>query len=151
MTAQVRTAAGLCLLFAAGCALSSSTTEEGEDHLEHHVPDHKPKRFALAIPEVDRRFHELALVTEVKSTDARWTELADIVRWLPELASDSDLRKADWDVVQQRAAELGRRLQLWRSAPTERSSSLAGVESILAELKPIAARSEEFPVRTWSR
>lgn len=142
----IRAAAGLCLVVVAGCAGSSSNADE-EERLEHHIPAHKPTSFARAIPELDRRFHDPALGAGTKRVDPRWSELADIVRWLPELAADSDLRRQDWERVQQLTGELSRHLQQWEAAAAERSRILAAVESILAELLPIAARSEDFPAR----
>jgi hypothetical protein len=92
---------GLMLVAFAGCQTKGTGPGTGdsasvEDH--HGIPAHKPKTFAAAIETLSDRLRgwpesgdgidreELAIVT-------------DIVRWLPELAADTDLRRADWEQV----------------------------------------------------
>lgn len=98
--------AAMCLLVAlacvatAGCHRASATDE---DHLEHHVPPHKPQNLTSAIDEIERRFEVLAHGREVPIADraAQLQELVDIIRWLPEIAGDSDLPEEQWNVVDQ--------------------------------------------------
>ncbi|GIW98536.1 MAG: hypothetical protein KatS3mg111_1869 [Pirellulaceae bacterium] len=78
----------------AGC--HGSRVEEAE----HHAPAHKPADFPAA---VDRL---LTLHAEITNGDLRtndpldvFTETSDIVRWLPDLAADSDLGEEPWNSV----------------------------------------------------
>ncbi|MEX0820438.1 MAG: hypothetical protein WD070_12630, partial [Pirellulaceae bacterium] len=71
------------------------------EEAEHHLPEHKPADFPSA---VDRL---LALHVEISNCVARaadqldvFSETYDIVRWLPDLAADSDLEEQPWNRVQ---------------------------------------------------
>ncbi len=95
---------GVCML---GCGAVSSGGVD--DHLEHHLPEHKPVSFAAAVEQVRLR-HE-RLVTEFQTMDAasvdrEVSELLDIVGWLTELAADSPMKKPEWDEVNLSSKEL---------------------------------------------
>jgi hypothetical protein len=82
------------LLTAAGC--QATHTEEAE----HHTPEHKPRDFPAA---VDRL---LELRAEIVNKPVRprgeldlFTEMYDVIRWLPDLAADSDLAEEPWNRV----------------------------------------------------
>ena len=103
----------LCAM-SSGCGSSSShsITAESADHdgLEHHIPEHKPKSFDAAVPELRRRLAVIRSAFESDQTLAsseELTEFEDIVNWLPELAADSDMHKPEWDQVH----EIAKRLQ----------------------------------------
>lgn len=70
-----------------------------QEAAEHHTPAHKPATFPAA---VDRL---LVLHEEVVDGDTSGAELdplsesTDLVRWLPELAADSDLAEEPWNRV----------------------------------------------------
>jgi hypothetical protein len=83
-----------------------------DDHLEHHVPEHKPHDLHAAIDQIEDRFEALAH-GDVPKTDrmARLKELVDIVRWLPEIAGDSDLPEEPWNTVDQVSQQLAGLLQ----------------------------------------
>lgn len=84
----------------AGC---SGPESEEDHHLEHVIPEHKPDGFADAVRELERRWTSL----DGSPADAdALQELADIVDWLPELAADSDLKRAQWEQVQQMTQQL---------------------------------------------
>jgi hypothetical protein len=92
---------GSLLFLTTGCHGS-----HGEE-AEHHTPAHKPADFAAA---VDRL---LALHVEISNGRPRapeqmdvFAEAHDIVRWLPELAADSDLSEAPWNNVYETARRL---------------------------------------------
>ena len=97
-----RTAAGRCLLLLTSLLFPAATGCHGTrvEEAEHHTPAHKPADFPAA---VDRL---LALHSEISSGVHResaqidvFTEFQDLVRWLPELAADSDLGEESWNAV----------------------------------------------------
>lgn len=84
-----------------GCARPLGEAGE-EDHLEHHVPPHRPADFAAGLREVRQRVAELdagAGQPYGAETATRVTELGEILEWLPDLALDSDIRRADWEQI----------------------------------------------------
>jgi hypothetical protein len=86
----------LCLVLAtmSGCHTATESTAEDE-HLEHHVPDHKPASLVVAWDQLKVRLGHL----RSDSTAEEFTELRDIINWLPELAADSDLKRSQWDEI----------------------------------------------------
>jgi len=102
--------AALAFVVAPGCHRASATDE---DHLEHHVPPHKPQNLTSAIDQIERRFEALAHDQTSPITDRaiQLKELVEIVRWLPEIAGDSDLPEEQWNVVDQVSEQLWPLLQ----------------------------------------
>ncbi|QDU38001.1 hypothetical protein Mal4_23210 [Maioricimonas rarisocia] len=107
---------------AGGC---SDTTSEADHHLEHDIPEHKPASFSDAVAELELRGKSLA---QQPINGKRLAELTDIINWLPELAADSDLRRQQWEQVQQTSHEL------------------SGIVSHLGE-EPVTSTEQE----TWTR
>lgn len=77
------------------------------EEAEHHTPAHKPPNYSAA---VDRL---LALHVEFGNSGDRTedqldalSEAYDVVRWLPELAADSDLEEQPWIRVENAARRL---------------------------------------------
>ncbi len=87
----------LCLLV--GCnSLTSGATEDDT----HDVPPHRPAGFVKAVPAIRDRLAQFQTNDAAFDREARRqraSELRDIIQWLPELAAETDLRKADWDSV----------------------------------------------------
>lgn len=122
------------LIVTAGCL--AAPADDGR--LEHHVPPHKPPHFVAAVAELDRRLERLATGQETEPATA-WSELLDIVGWLPEQAADTDLRKAGWDEVAQLTQSLQLQLQGGNSRPAEGQAAVLEVaRRIAAKLQPIA-------------
>lgn len=125
---------------------SSAAKHEEHDHEhDHGIPEHKPANFAEAVNQLPRRHKRVA--GELKAGHAdhaaeQIQQLLDLVRWLPELAGDSDLKKADWEAVQQIATELETLTQLSRSStapPSDRDSTK--FLQLVERLKPLAAKT----------
>lgn len=88
----------LLFLVAVGCADKAE-----EDHAEHHIPEHKPKSFADAVKEIPRRIEAISVQASAGTGDRlerELLELQEIIGWIPELAADSDMRRAPWEEVQ---------------------------------------------------
>jgi hypothetical protein len=109
-----RVLTGLLLLFSlshAGCSAGTTSHADGDDdHLEHHIPEHKPRDFADAVHQVRQRtrhIQDIAGDNDSGHLAHELRELGDIIAWLPELAADSDMRKQEWDRVHRLTQELG--------------------------------------------
>lgn len=94
----------MLMLLALSCCAGGCTKVQGEDeHLEHHIPEHKPATYAAAVKQVRDRTDRIIAGYQIGSSELlgrELTELIDIVGWLPELAGDSDMKRAAWDQVQ---------------------------------------------------
>ena len=128
----------------AGCTGSTASTAEDDGRLEHHVPAHKPATFAAAVDQIQARCESLATGAADSPSPQNWSELLDIVRWLPELAGDSDLQRADWEVVQRVSRQLEAILQPQASAARLSPETLEQARKLLAELAPLMARADRL-------
>jgi hypothetical protein len=130
----------LLVLFAfAGSGCHRASTAE-DDHLEHHHPPHKPPHLAAAIDQIERRYAALAAAESNPPAEfaEQLQELLDIVRWLPEIAGDSDLAEAPWNVVDQVSLEL---------APPLATALHQAQRGQPAALAPFAPRMQEAVTR----
>ncbi|MDB5391026.1 MAG: hypothetical protein JWM11_6672 [Planctomycetaceae bacterium] len=100
---------------AVGCGTSTTTIplgtnlEQQTDRLEHHVSEHRPASFAVAVEQIQSRHNQIHNEIQTKThpaLDHQLSELQDILGWLPEIAGDSDLRQADWNLVKQHSQQL---------------------------------------------
>lgn len=133
----------LCL---SGCAPTATVESPGtaeheeQDHEhEHGIPTYKPKTFAAAVRQLSPRWKHISLelnAGHVEHADADLEELLEMIRWLPELAADTDLKKADWDRVQQ----LSTKLETLAVAHRSRSgvSNSRDIDTLVAELQQLA-------------
>lgn len=145
-------ALGLGLL--PGC---SSTTGE-EDHAAHHIPEHRPRNLPSAAAQIRSRWSAIRTASPSEQP-TRWTELGDILRWLPEIAGESNLGRPQWEDVQRISVELEAmhdREEPSRPAPEDESrrrvlldqlESLASevTESIYGRLPPAESIAEAPP------
>lgn len=91
---------------------------------EHHVPEHRPADFHAAVVRLDQLHREI-VAGPMRPDDQLdvFSELRDVVRWLPALAADSDLAERPWLVVAEVAKDFESRLTSVLAAPPgERSS-----------------------------
>lgn len=127
----------------AGCGGSTADTADGkparegtvEDH--HGIPPHKPTSFARAVRGLPRRLSVFETGPNVAPDPTLLQELVDIVRWLPELAADTGLPRADWERVQ----ELSKRME---QAVTATPPDVAACGKIAAELKPFGEKARKL-------
>jgi len=139
-------------LLTAGCGAPSETaTATAPEHLEHHVPPHRPGTFAEGLAQVRRRVGELDRSTARAGDEGLRTqvqELAEILEWLPDLALDSDIRRRDWEEIQRHSLSL---LGDYRRALAESGGGVpeGGLESPfrerLEQLEELAPRVREDP------
>ena len=122
---------------------SSSTKEQADDyHSSHGMAAHRPESFVAAVEQLATRYETLAATPS--NIAVALQELKDIVRWLPELAGDSELRRADWERVQRRTLELQQRSEPWKTVNDAADPEARNhYEKIVAELRPLAEKSVE--------
>lgn len=135
------------LLVLAGCGATEQGSDSQEaEHLEHFVPAHKPKDFSLLVDQLALRFPQL--VSAGSRTDAdtpqgnAQQELADIIGWIPELAADSDLRKADFESALVAADKLSKLLEETEGAANAKPVEAAVFEPLIAELRQLVPKSQ---------
>src|SRR6267378_2355946 len=115
----------VCLLsvLVAGCDTLEPELAAGD--AVHHLPEHRPQSFTDAVRAVRSRLAKLSAEGAIENRQqfAREAqELRDIIQWLPELAAETDLRKADWDRVHSASRRLAAR---WENV----AASVAGSTS----------------------
>lgn len=134
----------MSLLGMVGCQSRSSTSEHlGEE--AHDLPAHRPVSFAAAVEDLPRRLAMLEATSnsEHSARLEQLHELEDILRWLPELASDSDLRKSDWEKATKASSELEDLLRPWLLQVSEKPVPHPDCSAILERLKHLAKKSQE--------
>lgn len=102
------TALCLCSLlfsFQTGCTETAESSME-DQHLEHHIPEHKPKSYTATVRELDTRMRWLLNHKQEEGSQEKQQELREIIDWIPEMAADSELKHRDWDEVKLSSTEL---------------------------------------------
>jgi hypothetical protein len=152
MRAAATLMAAALTLAQVGC--QNQTASSHDDHAnaeEHDRPEHMPISLAASVPELRQRIAKLKNdgPRQEETRQAQGRELRDIIRWLPELAGDSDLRKADWETVNEASHQLETLLEpLWSGPPSE-SIPDAEVGKIMDKLEKLAVKSQSREESTW--
>ena len=128
----------------------SSSVHEADDHHhdhlhDHGIPDHKPATFAQAVEQLPRR--RRLVMSEFKAghlDHAREAiqKLQDVIRWLPELAADTDLGKSDWNTIQTVSRQMEDLVKPWKtmqSQPAAQESEL--LQALTEQLKALTEKS----------
>jgi hypothetical protein len=133
-----------------GCQ-SSSLTSEHQDEEAHEQPAHMPVSFAAAVADLPHRLEMLETTSkaQAQARSDQIHELEDIIRWLPELAGDSDLRKSDWESAKRLSDELEKLLALWFAQADQRAAPVPACDSILEALKRLAEKSQSVQEAVW--
>jgi hypothetical protein len=133
-----------------GCGQQSPSTPDAAGHADHHVHEHQTPSFRGAVKEIT--FLHARVLKYLKSGDSHKLEheldhVVEILERLPEIAADSDLRKADWELANQRShVLLSKYRQLEQSvkaASPSASGSLEGAESLIADLSKLIPASNK--------
>ncbi len=114
----------------------------GEHHSheeEHGILPYKPKTFAEAVIQVDKRGH--ALLSHRHGHHI--TEWFEILGWLPEIAADTDLTKPGWDSVVRISRDLETWSAGWKSGEKTQPDP-ARLDALIAELNVLVT---QLPVR----
>lgn len=112
-----------------GCAGPAPDHEEEA----HAVPAHHPRSFRRAVADIGRRGPVLtAGGLDDESRELQRRQLLDIVRWLPELAADTELGRRDWERVNKAAGSLAEGLEAIAD-PGKQGGSPAALSAIMEE------------------
>lgn len=106
MTAITRWLWLIALVGVLGCG--AAPPDNHDEEAEHHVPEHRPADLMQAVQELESRPIALrdSIANKAPDVETRFSELRDIVRWVPEIAGDSALKKKSWDEVHAAALNL---------------------------------------------
>ena len=122
--------------------------DDEEEHLEHHIPEHRPPDFSSAVDQIVRRFGDLADMQSGSLPGTAVEELADIVRWLPEIAAESDMRRSAWEETDRLAEELTIELQHWAQLPpAERPGVQPKIERTIGSLTDLKGTEQGEPLQ----
>jgi len=107
------------------CGISGCFKTATPEEPKHERPAHKPYSFSAAVERLERleRLHaEISrdLTSPRNQTADIFAEYFDVVRWLPELAADSDLSKELWDRIDTQSNVLWLYLESVSKAPPDR-------------------------------
>ncbi|MFM8283662.1 MAG: hypothetical protein ACKOCW_08890 [Planctomycetaceae bacterium] len=130
-------AAGTLAMAVAGCR-SDATTDAAMEHA-HERPPHHPLRFRAAAPAI--RTRALALTGPADTVVRTRVELLDILRWLPQLAADTDLCRKDWDEVAALAAANTARLAAGR--PEDAAAVADDLTATALRIEALAATCDD--------
>jgi hypothetical protein len=142
--------AGITLI-STGCSSNSAVgvqqTDEhdGEPHLEHIVPAHKPADLESMVQQLTERTQRLSQSPSDESPEDRTKELqelTDIVNWIPELAADSELRKADFDDAVSISKELLVLVNKQFGSGDSRTTDAAVFDPLIERLRALSSRAE---------
>ncbi|WP_339749102.1 hypothetical protein [uncultured Rubinisphaera sp.] len=126
-----RVAIIVMLSTAVGC-LADNPEESG--HAEHVIPEHKPADYVSAVEQL-----EIRTSNSLPENSEQRQQLTDIVGWLPELAAQTDLPKADWDRIQ----ELSEKYQAL-AKQQDAKLLIQEIQADLDELKQLAEKTIEL-------
>ena len=108
----------LVVVTAGGCA---GSVADGEEEA-HTLPEHHPRTVRRAVIDIGQRGAALTSgMLDASNRESQRRHLLDIVRWLPELAADTELGRRDWERVKDSAGDLARELE--SSAETDPRAS----------------------------
>lgn len=130
----------LSVVLACGCGPASSPTgnhagasTQAEPSAAHAMPAHYPASFVAAVEQLPTTF--APLLQDTPATPDALQRLRDIAKWLPALAAETDLRRAEWEQAQQAALGLEQLIQSSPSVPLpERKYRFERIEADLRAL-----------------
>lgn len=129
----------LAAAMAGGCAGPAGDHEEDA----HALPEHHPRTFRRAVVDIGHRGGVLTSgMLEGSEWELQRRQLLDIVRWLPELAADTELGRRDWERVNDAARGLARELESFRDFGSEASSSQTTLSATLGEAMATLSEAE---------
>ena len=124
--------------------------DEHHEH-EHIIPAHKPRDFRTCVTRLQSLSSEIAAPEPLPNAEIDpVTELSDLIRWLPEFATDSELDESSWNRVVAISEDLHSEVDSLRQLnPKKRSAALAKLSSSLQgpleELREFSASLPYYP------
>lgn len=107
-TAALRSLTLLCAVVLDGCqpatsgVNSSNQRSVGLHELDHEIPAHRPHDFRDALEAIAELDGALRAGESVEAYD----KLYDIIRWLPEIAAETELAEPEWNTIDQASQKL---------------------------------------------
>lgn len=137
------TALILAAAMAGGCAGPAGDHEEDA----HALPEHHPRTFRRAVVDIGHRGGVLTSgMLEGPELELQRRQLLDVVRWLPELAADTELGRRDWERVNDAARTLARELESLAHAGEQAASRQKTLPTTLADaMKTLADADALLP------
>ena len=96
---------GHLIVLCAMVAIPGGCSEKSDDNMsvawkldEHGNPDFKPKNYLDAISQLKVRFPKIVDQVGVDRSESI-LQFQQIVRWLPEFAADTDIKRGDWEQI----------------------------------------------------
>lgn len=120
-------------LLAAGCGAQT------EEHAEHRDPPHYPDGFVAAVERlraIEVAAREKRLIASAHPDGDVVREAADLVRWLPELAADTDLSRDDWNEMFTATSALRSEAVTWSSQQADSGQDRTPFCARIAETLP---------------
>ena len=138
-----------CVFTLSGCGSSADSHEDEhhDEHLEHFVPAHKPKTFADLVDQLALRAPKLNGAGQSNTDDeARATalqEFSDIIGWIPELAADSELLRADFESAVATGHKLTTAFAETLGPQKTKAVDATTFEPLIEELRTLVPKSQE--------
>ncbi len=132
-----------CAMCFAGCGEAKESHDD--EHLEHFLPAHKPKDFSELVEQLAWRVSQLASPTSPGADDnhARSVqEMSDIIGWIPELAADSELIKADFESAVATGNKLSAVYSERIGSTNAKAVDVAEFEPLIEELRKLVPKSQ---------
>jgi hypothetical protein len=157
-------AAVICALALIGCSGSgpaiSSPSGAGEatayEEQHHHVPPYKPHDLRSGVQSLRERcatLGEQRAHQDAPEFASQLGEATDIAGWLPELAADSDLGRAEWDRVNEASKRLADSIEKLVKADSDDAVKRARqqIDGSLQSIDDVIHRNAEaFQPLPWS-
>lgn len=135
-----------CALTLSGCG-SPGESHKGE-HLEHFVPAHKPSSFGDLVDQLALRAPQLAAGDQPSdgSDEGHATalqEFSDIIGWIPELAADSELMRADFESAVVTGKKLATAFTETMGPQKTTAVDMTTFEPLIDELRKLVPKSQD--------
>ena len=130
-----------------GCGPSAESHEDEHEQLEHFFPAHKPHSSGELVEQLALRTRQLAAgdqpsdgSDEVHATALQ--EFSDIIGWIPELAADSELMKADFESAVATGKKLTTAFAETMGPQKTKAVDMATLERLIDELRKLVPKSQ---------
>ena len=122
----------LAVMCVSGCVTPNPDYVDADEEKSHSLPDHHPQTFRRAVVDIGQRGDALTSgMLDDASLKIQLRQLLDIVRWLPELAAETDLGRRDWERLNDTAQSLARELNLSASAGQRSTVDDAALSAVM--------------------
>ena len=132
-----------CAMGIVGCGEAKESPDD--EHLEHFVPAHKPKDFGELVEQLALRVPQWASAASPGGDDDHAMavqEMSDIIGWIPELAADSELIKADFESAVATGNKLSAVYSERIGSTNAKAIDVAEFEPLIEELRKLVPKSQ---------